>query len=145
VCGDQLGDHLCCQCLEGGRVSEEVGDADQQLSEEGLGLQRVSAHEGHVLGHVLGLGDGHPAFHSAAQGVGLVVREIVPGAVAQQMKHLEQLVRAAPCRHGVLDQRRVPKGTAHVAEELLGHVLGRQHVVDHAGGDGALRHAIVAG
>ncbi len=68
---DQPRDHLRGQRLEGGRVAEEVGDADEQLAEQGLDLERVAPEEGDVVLHALDPGDGHAALHAAAQGVDL--------------------------------------------------------------------------
>lgn len=139
--GDEPGERFGRQRLEGGRVAEEVGDADEQLAEQGLDLEGVALQEREVAVHALDPGDGHAALDAAAEGVGLVVREVVPAAVAQQVQHLGQQVGGAAAR----GLRRAPKSAAHVAEELLGHGGRRQHVVDRAGGDGAARHAVVGG
>ena len=35
------------------------------------------------------------------------------------------------------------EGVGHIGDELGRHLGGGQHVIDHAGGDGAARHAVV--
>ena len=94
VGGDQPGERLGGQRLECRCVAEEVGDADEQLAEEGLDLERVALEERDVVLHALDPGDGHAALHAPPQRVGLVVREVVAAALAQQVQHLGQLVGA---------------------------------------------------
>ncbi len=128
---------------EGLRVAEEVGDVDQQVLEQRLHLLRVLPDVGGIIRHPLHLVDGQAALDAAADGVLLVAGEIVAGLGldgAQHLLHIDPLALLGPLA------LHFPPGDQRMAEvggELLPHFLHRQDEIDHAGVDGAARHAVV--
>ncbi len=142
--GEDLGDHGPGEHLEGLGVAEEERDADQQVPEEQLDLLLVRAQPLQVLAGRGGLDHPHAPLDAPDQRALLVVGEVVPGLVLEEAHDPVQVAA------GVLQE---PVGTltllqaievADVIEELGGHLLDRQDVVDQPGRDGAARHAVVA-
>ena len=71
------------QDVEGLRVAEKVGDADQQVAKEGIQLARVVLHVAQILIQLLDLVQGHAPLDAADEGILFVLGEIVAGAGAQ--------------------------------------------------------------
>ena len=78
----QCGQGLVGQHLEGLRVAEEVGHADQQFAEEHVDLVGILLQIADVFLRLLDLMDVHPPFDPPADRALLVAAEIVPGAGA---------------------------------------------------------------
>ena len=66
--GKKARDDLCLEGFEGLRVAEEAGDADQQVTKEGIYLRRVSLQVAKILVRPLDLVDGHAPLDAAGEG-----------------------------------------------------------------------------
>ena len=76
--------------VEGVRVAEEIGDADQHVLQQRTGFAGMRAQDrevGRQVGHAVDL---HAAADAAQDGRALVVREVAAGARAQEREHLAQ-------------------------------------------------------
>lgn len=152
---EQLRHHTVFQRLERIAVAEEIGHADQQILEQGLELQRLAfqqvgivAQRGHALHQQAALDP--PQYRGA-----LVVTEIVTGIGAQHRNHALQSFLAGGHLAGFFAfaqrfvRRIIGVDQLDVAcdftqgNQLGGNLLRAQHEVDHIGGDGGQRHAIM--
>ncbi len=81
---EQRGHHRVVQFLPHRRVAEEAGDADQHLVEQQVELLRVAAQEGFVGGQRVQAVHRQTPLDAAQQRAGLVQRQVVFAALAQQ-------------------------------------------------------------
>jgi hypothetical protein len=125
--------------LEGPRISEERGDADQQVAEERLDLRGGLLEEADVVLQSGDLVHRHPPLDAAVHRVRLVLREVVARLRAQ---HHEHVVQGVPGCGGLLQNRQAAAEPADVGNQLRAHLPRRQHEVHAARGDGVLRHAV---
>ena len=138
------GNDLVPQHLEGLGVTEEAGDADQQVLVEQVELVGIV---GQAPGVVLDVGvaqvQGQPPGNAAGDGGRLIAGEIdVVGPVeqVQDRRHApERPLLVAHAMHGAQGLR--IGGEFH---QGLGHVLGHEDGIHAAGVDGALGHAVKA-
>lgn len=87
---DQLRQHMAFQRLEGLAVTEEVGDTDQHVGQQGRGLFAVVFQVAQV-GAKVGLpGHVQPALDAPQHGGALVMLEVMPGDTAQLQENLLQ-------------------------------------------------------
>ena len=132
---EQLGDDLSRQRVEGVRVPEELGDADQQLVEQVLQFGGRFAAMGDEGVRVVDLQRQHAPADAAAEGLALVVLEIVADLAAQQLaKRFGLAVVHTLAAIGCRAERR------GVVGQPIGHVRHRQDRVDAAGLDGVPGH-----
>ena len=124
-------------------VAEEVGHRDEHLPRQDADFLDVFLEQLDVVVEVLDLMDGQPPGDPPADRVALVVREVVPGLVADQDEDLLQLALDLFLRFGDFVPFEV--GMPDVAHQLLAHPLDGQNEIDHAGLDGAAGHGIVLG
>src|SRR5262249_19050593 len=127
--------------LEGFRVAEEPGDADEHVLVEGVQLARLVPQLGNVLFDAPELAHRDPALDAAAYGRRLVVREVDAALVAQ---HTENGLFA---RLQSGDRFDAPFGKA-AARRFVGesesfrHFFGPEHVIDRARVLRGERHAV---
>ena len=138
------GHDLLLEGLEGLRIPEEIGHADQQIAKQRLDLRRVLLQIIDIHLHRFYLKNGHAAGNAAVDGIELVLGKVVTGLTAQQDKDLPQGVLGLECRGGGRPGRPA-EGLGHIGDELGGHLGRWKFVVDQTGGDGAARHAVVLG
>ncbi len=126
---EELGDHLRFQIFELPAVAEELGDADQEVVEEKLGLVGTRPQDVHVGLDCVRLHHLHPALDPAQEGVGPVAVEVVTGSVAQDGGDPRQ--RAGQVGRLFFDQRhRIPAGEmARLERDARGNLVGRQDEV----------------
>lgn len=137
--GQQQGQNPFGQLLPHVGVTEEAGDADQQLLEQQLELGLVVAHERGVGVHRVEAMHRHAAPDAAHQAAGLVGGQIVLGVVAQQRQDgIERALAVRRRWRGHAAGRAWPGG----AQDARGHLVGLRDDVDAAGGDGAARHRV---
>ena len=139
---DELGEDLAPERLEGGRVTEETRHADQEVLEQCLHFRRVLLEEAQVLPQPFRLLEDHAAPDTAVEGIGLVVAEIDPGGVVEELDHPREIrltTRLLRPGHG----RCVRVATD--ADDLVGDLARGQDEIHAAGGDGAVRHTVVLG
>lgn len=142
--GKELGDDPLLQGLEGRRIAEELGDADQQIVEQGLQLGRGLLHILDIVVQAVDLVDGLAVGEAPRDGTPLVLGEVVAGLGAQQHQDLPQGVLGRGLGVGGLPGERA-EGLGDIGDELGGHLGGLQLIVHQAGGQGAARHAVVLG
>ena len=92
LAGKEPRDDLFLERLEGLRVAEEIGDADQQVAKERLHLGRGLLQIADVLVQPFDLVDGHAPLDAAVDGALLVLGKVVAGLGAQQDEDLLQRV-----------------------------------------------------
>lgn len=80
---EKLGDDLAREQLEHLRVAEKVGDGDQQVAKERVGLRRVAAQQLEVGAELLNTAQLHPAGDAAHHGRAFIPREVVVGPGAK--------------------------------------------------------------
>ncbi len=140
---EQPGQMVAFQFVEHFAVAEKIGDSDQQLPVKRHDFAGVAVHELHVIAQVVNLIHRHPSLDPPDHGIGLVMGEIDPRALAQQRENPGQSVLVGPQgrelpRFGVL-------GNLNEGQQALGHVLGRQNEIGQSRGDRRARHAVEAG
>jgi hypothetical protein len=141
---EQLRDHLPLQRLEGRRVAEEVGDADQQVLEQQVDFLGVPPQTLDEVGHFLDLQHLHAALNPADDGLVLVVLEIVAGPRAQQREDLHQVIDGlAPAVAAALAAELVQM--PEIFGQLLRHGFRRQREVHQPGGQRAPHHPVILG
>ena len=137
----QLGQDGLLEYDKGLWVAKEAGDVDQQLLEQQLCLLGVFAQEARVHRLVLDAMLAHAALNAPPDGAFLVEREVVPGATAQLQQYLvdagENLLG-----HNRWHGNSIGRLARHF-EQRRWHLFDWQDVGGKAGGDGALRHAVV--
>ncbi len=137
---DQGLDHLGVQLLPGRRIAKEAGDVDHQVVDQRRDLIRTAPQDVFVVGDPLDALQAHAPVDATLHHVALVTVEFVAAPGPQQRQDPVDLDVELPGRLGRLVPVRdieVPD----VTQQRFGHRLGRQHKVDHAGGDRAARHA----
>ena len=125
-------------------VAEELGDPDQQIPEQALGLLFAAGQLLEVVPDVVGLQHLHAPLDAPHQGPLLVLAEVVPGARMQDLADPAQIVGGDLA----LAVAPFPLDLGHMVEvsrEPVRHLLDRQLEVDQAGLDGAAQHAVVGG
>ncbi len=100
LAGKEPGDDLFLERLEGLRVAEETGHADQQVAKERLHLRRRLLQVLDVAVHRFDLVDGHAPLDAAVDGARLVLGKVVAGLGAQQDEDLLQRVLGLGRRDG---------------------------------------------
>ncbi len=125
--------------LEGLRVPKETGDTDEQLLEQRIEFMRIRQHEPEILSHVLDLMHIHPAFDAPMNRVFFIERKIVPGSVAQEDEDFPQRLRCVAFGKRQGRSREAPR----IRKQRLRHLARRLDHIDHPGGDGAARHALI--
>ena len=68
---------LFLQCLEGIRLTKEIGHTDEEFLEKGLDFQGIVLKKAQVILLPCKLVHGHTSFDASDNGVFLIVREIV--------------------------------------------------------------------
>ena len=141
--GQERGQDFLLQGDKGPRVAKEAGDVDQQFLEQQLHFRRVPGEEARIYRHAVDAVLRHAPLDAAAQGAFLVQRKIVAGGL---LDLLQDHVQAAH-RGGRQDGRQ-----AEAEGRLPGdlnqhgrHFFHGQDVRGVAGGNRALRHAVVSG
>ena len=84
LAGEEFGDDLFLQRLEGFGIAEETGHADQHVTEQGVHFIGRLVDEFDVTLHGFDLVHGHAPLNTALDGGGFVLRKVVPGPGAQQ-------------------------------------------------------------
>lgn len=150
-----IDDHLA-QRVERLRVAEEVGDADEQVADQGLLLADVSAQVIEVGVGVLEARQGHPPEHAALDGGRLVDPEIEAQVGLEDRGEAAEILfvdAQEPARTHVvvpvdlgLEGGRDTRTQREVGEALQGgrDLVDREDQVDDSGVDRALRHAGLA-
>ena len=154
---EQFGHHRVFHGIERLTVAEEGRHADQEVFQQQLEFHRFAFQQLGIVGQRHHALDQQAALDAAQYRGALVVAEVVTGVGAQRRDDALQgffiagvgaaviLVAVGAWRFG-FDGRR---GQSHVARSLPQvdqfhrHLGGRQHEIDHPGGDGGDRHAIV--
>jgi hypothetical protein len=133
--------HQLFQRLERLVVAEKIGDADQQIAKESVGLAGVLMQPIGVGGERGNLQHLHAAFDPAIEGAGFVPAEVVPGLLEQNGadRPADRL-----CLLVLVDLLVQDVKVAHVGDELFRHGFDGHRKVDQTRGDGALGHAGMA-
>ena len=140
---EQPGQHVPLEHAERGGVSEEVGDVDEQVVEEPLGLGRVLAQVAEVGRERVGADHVEPSLQSSQDGGALVVGEVVAGPGAQQRQDVADgldVVAGVPVA-------RQPDAVepVGVVDDLAAQPVGRGRVVHDARGERAPGHLVELG
>ena len=140
----ELWNHLFLQHLEGLRIAEEIGHADQHVAKQRLHLTRRLLQVLDVAVDLVDLVHRHAPLDAAVDRAWLVLREVVAGLGAQQDENFLQRALDPGRRDGggLTGQA---EGVRGVGDQLGRHFGRRQCVVHQAGGDGAARHAFELG
>ncbi len=138
----QAGEDLRLQDLEGLRITEEGGDVDEHVLEQGVDLGRARLQELRVVAQVLQLVQHRAPADPPQEGAPLVVRKVHAGGEAQLLEHLAEagLREREP---GGLLQRTLHVGVSADARQLLRDGVRRQHEIHAPGRHRAGRHARV--
>ncbi len=149
VPGNHVRNGLFGEEVEDLGVAEEAGHIDQQVVGQQGQFLRVAAQRVEIKRHVAGVdaGHGHAALGAALQGAGLVKAEIVGGAAAQQVDDAGESAfrrRRLFVHHRGVRPPTIARRVRQVLAQRRRHVGKRQAEIDHAGLDGAARHAAVA-
>src|SRR5262249_47106982 len=140
---DEFGKDFLLQDLEGIRIAEETGHADEDVLEKSLDLLLVVAQIADVSIHPLELLQHQPPCDAPSKGAWFVMAEVHAGHFAQQLQNLTETIAARRRRLG----GRHPIGLDHFysgdirmtsdARELLGDSIRGEHEIYAPGGDGA--------
>ena len=137
-----MGDHLRFKGGKCFRVAEKARNADEQFAKEDGHFLGCLLQIAGIIGQAVQLVNHHAAFDAAQDGVLLVVGKIMPGVGAQQQKDFLQRLTHLIGRRD--DLRHQPgEGMLDVGEQLCGHLFRRQLIIHQAGGQRALRHALI--
>ena len=124
-------------------IAEKIGDADQQFLEQQIKLMEVAAQMTHVIVDGGDLVHRHAPLDAAVERVGLVEREIVAAAVAQQDDDLVERTQHF-CRGGWIGQRRMHR-MPQVVGDSPRHGFGGGDDIGDASLHGTTRHAVGLG
>ena len=142
--GKQLGQALVFERLESLGVAKKTGHADQHVAKQRLHLDRGLLQVLDVAVDRFDLVHRHSPGDAALDRAGLVLRKIMAGLGPQQHEDLLHRVLGL-WRRRCQQPRQLAIGMDGVGDQLGRHLGGRQHIVDHAGGDRAARHAVELG
>lgn len=123
-------------------ITEEAGDANQQVAEKRLDLPCIALQEAHEFIGPVDLVDGHSALDPTNECLAFVLRKIVAGLSAHEQTGLLQLV-ARKNEPSIRWQGAPSRRMWRVRDEVLGHIRRLQDVVHAACGDGTCGHAAV--
>ena len=151
---EELRQHLQAEVLEGRRVAEERGDADEQVLGEKLGLLRVLAEEVEVLVERGRAAELDPVAQTAQHRATLVVAEVVARLAledgADPVERGGELVvgerlRAGKQRRlrGSLDPPASLRDVARAFEQPCRHLANGHGLMHGSGRDGGLWHGVV--
>ncbi len=138
---EEGGDRLLGQRLPGAAIAEKVGNADEQVVEERVGLVWLVAQKEQVGFHAFLAAKLHPAADAAQHGRALVLGKVVPRVRVDLRQDALEVLHLAhgKLRHvgGELDP--VPL----VRDQVRRQLAHRHHQVSQAGGDGGAWHPLV--
>ena len=138
----QVRNDLLIEGHKGLGVTEKIGDADQEIPEECLHFHRICLQIACIVFYVIYLADGHAPLDAAKDRVFFVLGEVVPRIAAQYDKYLLKGVGNRGYEIG--NRQLVPvESVLRKRDQLLRHLVGRQDIVNKAGGNGATGHTII--
>ena len=146
VGADQARQHIVFEEAEDFRVTEEAGDVDQQVGRERLAFLGAAREQVDIVIDVAGRGRGerHAPRDAPDQRAALVLGEVSSCVFHQQPGDHRQPLRR--CRlAGCRTLRRAAGGTAVPFYQCGRNVCGQEHLVDIAGPNRTLRHAVGVG
>ena len=140
---DERDQRLGLQGLQGLRITEEAGHADEQVANQLLDFVGMFAQVGDVFGHVLNLVEPHAPLDAPNQHLLAVTAEVEPGTRPQQGQQLVEMIRLALAFGSV--RAAIDVKVLHKVDQRRGHLFRGQDIIGQTGGDGALRHAGICG
>ncbi len=102
---------------------------------------RICQHKPEILSQVLDLVHVHAAFDAPLNRVLFIAGKIVPGPIAQEDKDLAKRLGGVALR----EKLRRFRQAARIGAQRLRHLARRLDHIDHPGGYGAARHALILG
>ena len=140
--GEQGQDRRGLEGVEGLGVAKELGDADEELTEQRLDLTAIGLEPLDVVRGALNMQHLHAALQPPDQGRVLVAAEIVRAAGVQEGRDLGQVLLEVAALAVAILLLRNPDQMRGIVDELPRHGLDRHDVIDQAGGRRAARHAL---
>ncbi len=139
----QARESLRLQRLERLRIAEKGGDADENVLIQRLDFGRIALQEAGVFAAARQLEQRHPAADAPVQRVGLILREVDTGILAQCREDLVDLLQVRCLFPAVPDATLEQIRKTGDPRQLARDRGRRQHEIDPARGNGAARHAVV--
>ncbi len=142
--GKKPGDGLLLHHTKGIRITEKTGHSDQQIAKQRIYLRGGLLQMFDVSVHCFDLMNRHAPFDSAKDGAWFVLGKIVAGLGAKQDAYFPERIFDPGYRDGC-GPVQFAKSMSHIGHKLDRHLGRWKLVVDHAGGNGASRHAVIFG
>ena len=127
--------------LESGRIAEELGDPDQEVTKQEFEFLWLGAQLGEIVRHATQMQNLHAPLDAPHEGLFFVLGKIVANGLSEQRRYLDQMLRRVLAESvAILVRLRLNKMML-VLDERRGDVLDLHNVIDKARGRGATRHA----
>ncbi len=132
------------QKVEGLRVAEKAGDADQKFSVQCPALFAGMLQKIDIIAQILDLVDTHPPLDAADDGVVFIAGEINPTRLLHQRKQFAHPILIIG--DGRLDGRVGGQtGMFDITHQAGRHLFGRGDIIDQLGGHRAAGHPVKLG